>query len=32
MGSYAADGFYRKAIDVFRAEKEWDSPRIIVNN
>lgn len=32
MGSYATSHFFRKVIDSFPAEKEWDRPRIVVDN
>lgn len=32
MGSYATVDFFRRVIDVFPAEKEWDRPRVIVDN
>lgn len=32
MGSYATVDFFKRIIDSFPAEKEWDRPRIIVDN
>lgn len=32
MGSYATSYFFRKIIDSFPAEKEWDRPRIVIDN
>lgn len=32
MGSYATVDFFRRVIDAFPAEKEWDRPRVIVDN
>lgn len=32
MGSYATCDFFRRLIDAFPAEKEWDRPRIIIDN
>lgn len=32
MGSYATLHFFRKLIDAFPAQKEWERPRIIVDN
>lgn len=32
MGSYATVDFFRKVIEAFPAEKEWERPRIIVDN
>ncbi len=32
MGSYATAYFFRKIIDSFPAEKEWERPRIIIDN
>ena len=32
MGSYATIDFFRRLVDAFPAEKEWERPRIIVDN
>ena len=32
MGSYATADFFKRLIDAFPAEKEWDRPRIIIDN
>ncbi len=32
MGSYATCDFFHRLIDAFPAEKEWDRPRIIIDN
>lgn len=32
MGSYATLHFFRRYLEVFPAEKEWDRPRIIIDN
>lgn len=32
MGSYATAHFFRRLIDAFPAEKEWDRPRIVIDN
>lgn len=32
MGSYATLSFYKKVLDGFSAEKEWERPRIIIDN
>lgn len=32
MGSYATVEFFRRIVDAFPAEKEWDRPRIIIDN
>lgn len=32
MGSYATVDFFRRLVDAFPAEKEWDRPRIIIDN
>lgn len=32
MGSYATLHFFRKLIDAFPAEKEWERPRVIIDN
>lgn len=32
MGSYATCDFFRRLIDAFPAEKEWDRPRIVIDN
>ena len=32
MGSYATADFFRRIIDAFPAEKEWDRPRILIDN
>lgn len=32
MGSYATVDFFRRIVDAFPAEKEWDRPRIIIDN
>lgn len=32
MGTYATIDFFRRLADAFPAEKEWDRPRIIVDN
>ena len=32
MGSYATLDFFRRILDAFPAEKEWDRPRIIIDN
>ena len=32
MGSYATVDFFKRIIDSFPAEKEWDRPRVIVDN
>lgn len=32
MGSYATVHFFRKLIDAFPAQKEWQRPRVIVDN
>ena len=32
MGSYATLGFFERLLEIFPAEKEWDRPRIIIDN
>ena len=32
MGSYATADFFKRIIDAFPAEKEWDRPRILIDN
>lgn len=32
MGSYATSGFFERILDSFPAEKEWERPRIIIDN
>ena len=32
MGSYATVDLFRRLVDAFPAEKEWDRPRIIIDN
>lgn len=32
MGSYATLNFFKQILDAFPAEKEWDRPRIIIDN
>lgn len=32
MGSYATAHFFKKMIDAFPVEKEWDRPRVIIDN
>lgn len=32
MGSYATSHFFRKLLDAFPAEKEWERPHIIIDN
>lgn len=32
MGSYATVDFFRRIVDAFPAQKEWDRPRIIIDN
>ncbi len=32
MGSYATVDFFRRIVDAFPAEKEWDRPRILIDN
>ena len=32
MGSYATVDFFKRLIDAFPVEKEWDRPRIIIDN
>lgn len=32
MGSYATIDFFRRLVDAFPGEKEWDRPRIIIDN
>ena len=32
MGSYATLDFFERVLDAFPAEKEWDRPRIIIDN
>ena len=32
MGSYATVDFFKRIVDSFPAEKEWDRPRIIIDN
>lgn len=32
MGSYATAHFFKKTIDAFPAEKEWERPRIVIDN
>lgn len=32
MGSYATVDFFRRLVDAFPAEKEWERPRIIIDN
>ncbi len=32
MGSYATVDFFKRLVDAFPAEKEWDRPRIIIDN
>ena len=32
MGSYATVEIFRRVIDAFPAEKEWDRPRILIDN
>ncbi len=32
MGSYATLEFFRRILDAFPAEKEWDRPRVVIDN
>lgn len=32
MGSYATVDFFRRVIDAFPAEKEWERPRVLIDN
>ena len=32
MGSYATVDFFKRLVDAFPVEKEWDRPRIIIDN
>lgn len=32
MGSYATVDFFRRVVDAFPAQKEWDRPRILIDN
>ena len=32
MGSYATADFFKRMIDAFPAEKEWDRPRLLIDN
>ena len=32
MGSYATCGIFRRLLDAFPAEKEWERPRILIDN
>lgn len=32
MGSYATLDFFRRVLDAFPAEKEWDRPRVVIDN
>lgn len=32
MGSYATLGLFERVLEVFPAEKEWDRPRVIIDN
>lgn len=32
MGSYATAHFFKKVLDAFPAEKEWERPRILIDN
>lgn len=32
MGTYATINFFEQYADIFRGEKEWDRPRIIIDN
>lgn len=32
MGSYATVDFFKRIVDAFPAEKEWDRPRILIDN
>lgn len=32
MGSYATMDFFRRILEAFPAEKEWDRPRIVIDN
>ena len=32
MGSFATSDFFRRLIEAFPAEKEWDRPRIVIDN
>jgi aspartate racemase len=32
MGTYATINMFRQYADIFEAEKEWDRPRIIIDN
>lgn len=32
MGSYATVDFFRRIVDAFPAEKEWERPRILIDN
>lgn len=32
MGSYATASFFKRIIDAFPVEKEWDRPRVIIDN
>lgn len=32
MGSYATANFFQRLLDAFPAEREWDRPRIIIDN
>ena len=32
MGSYATCAIFQRLLDAFPAEKEWDRPRILIDN
>lgn len=32
MGSYATVDFFRRIVDAFPAQKEWERPRILIDN
>ena len=32
MGSYATVDFFRRLVDAFPAEKDWERPRIVIDN
>lgn len=32
MGSYATLDFFRRLLNAFPAEREWDRPRIVIDN
>ena len=32
MGSYATVDLFRRVIDAFPAEKEWERPRVLIDN